>query len=118
MKKIAILDTGVGAKVDDFTKLNVKKSLDFTTSEFSELNPGLDDNGHGTTCAKIILKNANKSEIYSLKVLDKNRCGMISDLYKILYGFLNYPHKHYIYKQFHNCKSIHFTTNLPRLNEP
>ena len=37
---------------------------------------------------------------------------------EILYEFLNYPHKHYIYKQFHNCKNIHFTTNLPRLNEP
>ena len=41
-----------------------------------------------------------------------------NNLYEILYEFLNYPHKHYTYKQFHNCKNIHFTTNLPRLNEP
>lgn len=84
MKKIAILDTGVGASVDDFSRLHVKKSLDFTRVDFNELNNGLDDNGHGTTCAKIILKNANKSEIYSYKVLDKNRCGKVSDLYKAL----------------------------------
>lgn len=73
MRRIAILDTGVGASEDDFVKLHVKKSFDFTTPKFSESNIGLDDNGHGTTCAKIILKNAAKSEIYSLKVLDKNR---------------------------------------------
>lgn len=84
MKRIAILDTGVGARENDFTALHVKKSLDFTKSEFSELNTGLDDNGHGTTCAKIILKNVNQLEIYSLKVLDKNRCGSISDLYSAL----------------------------------
>lgn len=84
MKKVAILDTGVGASVDDFSRLHVKKSLDFTRDDFNEMNNGLDDNGHGTTCAKIILKNANKSEIYSLKVLDKNRCGKISDLYAAL----------------------------------
>lgn len=72
MRRIAILDTGVGASEDDFVKLHVKKSFDFTTPKFSESNIGLDDNGHGTTCAKIILKNAAKSEIYSLKVLDKN----------------------------------------------
>lgn len=77
MRRIAILDTGVGASEDDFVKLHVKKSFDFTTPKFSESNIGLDDNGHGTTCAKIILKNAAKSEIYSLKVLDKNRCGWI-----------------------------------------
>lgn len=74
MRRIAILDTGVGASEDDFVKLHVKKSFDFTTPKFSESNIGLDDNGHGTTCANIILKNAAKSEIYSLKVLDKNRC--------------------------------------------
>lgn len=84
MKKVAILDTGVGASSDDFSVLHVKKSLDFTRDNFNELNNGLDDNGHGTACAKIILKNANKSEIYSLKVLDKNRCGKISDLYAAL----------------------------------
>lgn len=84
MKKIAILDTGVGASVDDFSRLYVKKSLDFTRTDFNELNNGLDDNGHGTTCAKIILKNANKPEIYSFKVLDKNRCGKITDLYAAL----------------------------------
>ena len=84
MKKVAILDTGVGASVDDFSRLHVKKSLDFTRDVFDEMNNGLDDNGHGTTCAKIIIKNANKSEIYSLKVLDKNRCGKISDLYAAL----------------------------------
>lgn len=84
MKKIAILDTGVGASVDDFSGLHVKKSLDFTRVDFNKLNNGLDDNGHGTTCAKIILNNANKSEIYSFKVLDKNRCGKISDLYAAL----------------------------------
>lgn len=84
MKRIAILDTGVGASEDDFVKLHVKKSFDFTTPKFSESNIGLDDNGHGTTCAKIILKNAAKSEIYSLKVLDKNRCGKMLDLYVAL----------------------------------
>lgn len=61
MRRIAILDTGVGASEDDFVKLHVKKSFDFTTPKFSESNIGLDDNGHGTTCAKIILKNAAKS---------------------------------------------------------
>lgn len=55
MRRIAILDTGVGASEDDFVKLHVKKSFDFTTPKFSESNIGLDDNGHGTTCAKIIL---------------------------------------------------------------
>lgn len=49
MKKVAILDTGVGASVDDFSRLHVKKSLDFTRDVFDEMNNGLDDNGHGTT---------------------------------------------------------------------
>lgn len=84
MKKIAILDSGVGASSDDFYDMHVKKSIDFTKAKFDELIYGLDDNGHGTTCAKIILKNANKSEIYSLKVLDKNRCGKIANLYAAL----------------------------------
>lgn len=84
MGKIAILDTGVGAREDDFVKLHVKKSFDFTKTEFNESDIGLDDNGHGTTCAKIILKNADKSEIYSFKVLDKNRCGKMVDLYTAL----------------------------------
>ena len=48
MRRIAILDTGVGASEDDFVKLHVKKSFDFTTPKFSESNIGLDDNGHGT----------------------------------------------------------------------
>ena len=48
--------------------------------------------------------------------LSKNRESEI--LYVLLYEFLNYLHKHYIYKQFHNCKDIHFTMHLPRLNEP
>ncbi len=84
MSKIAILDTGVGSCAADFVNLHVKKSLDFTRCKFDESNIGLDDNGHGTTCAKIILKNANNSEIYSLKVLDENRCGKMSDLYAAL----------------------------------
>ena len=84
MEKIAILDTGVGASEDDFVKLHVKKSFDFTKPEFNESNIGLDYNGHGTTCAKIILKNADKSEIYSFKVLDKNRCGKMLNLYAAL----------------------------------
>ena len=84
MMRIAILDTGVGARNVDFDKLHVKKSFDFTKNEFNESDIGLDDNGHGTTCAKIILKNANKSEIYSFKVLDQNRCGKMLDLYKAL----------------------------------
>lgn len=84
MSKIAILDTGVGSSEADFVNLYVKKSLDFTRCKFSESNIGLDDNGHGTTCAKIILKNANNPEIYSFKVLDKNRCGKMSDLYAAL----------------------------------
>ena len=37
---------------------------------------------------------------------------------KILYLIFDYPHKHYTFKYFAVQKIIHFTTNLPRLNEP
>lgn len=101
MRRIAILDTGVGASEDDFVKLHVKKSFDFTTPKFSESNIGLDDNGHGTTCAKIILKNAAKSEIYSLKVLDKNRCFTIHIIRRltILQNLQNHQNRQNRYKQ-------------------
>lgn len=82
--KVAILDTGVGARREDFISLHVRKSIDFTKSGNYDLEEGLDDNGHGTACAKVIIKNAEKSDIYSLKVLDANRCGNIANLYRAL----------------------------------
>ena len=38
--------------------------------------------------------------------------------HQILYLIFDYPHKHYTFKHFEVLKTIHFTTNLPRLNEP
>ena len=35
-----------------------------------------------------------------------------------MYVICDYPYKHYIFKKFEVAKNIHFTTNLPRLNEP
>ena len=36
----------------------------------------------------------------------------------ILYLIFNYPHKYYTFKHFEVYWNTHFTTNLPRLNEP
>ena len=49
---------------------------------------------------------------------DIDICNMIAKLFKILYLIFDYPHKHYTFKHFEIQESTHFTTNLPRLNEP
>ena len=42
----------------------------------------------------------------------------MSELKEILYLIFDYPHKHCTFKHFEVQQSTHFTTNLPRLNEP
>lgn len=37
---------------------------------------------------------------------------------KILYLIFDYPHKYITFKHFEVYRNTHFTTNLPRLNEP
>lgn len=68
-KLVAVIDTGAD--------VGVVSSVNFTNEE------GADENGHGTTIVKKILDSADgKATIVSLKAINKNGKGLMTDVYK------------------------------------
>ena len=68
-KLVAVIDTGAD--------VGVVSSVNFTDED------GADENGHGTTIVKKILDSADgKATIVSLKAINKNGKGLMTDVYK------------------------------------
>jgi hypothetical protein len=71
-KKIVIVDSGVNRNIKEFNQ-NIIGGINFEYKDEKIIinNNYDDDNGHGTYCASIIQQVSNNTEMYIIKVLDK-----------------------------------------------
>jgi len=70
--RIGIIDSGIDLEL--FKSANVKAGIKFSLDENDNVissNDVVDNIGHGTAVASIILKKAPKAEIYPIKIFDK-----------------------------------------------
>jgi subtilisin family serine protease len=73
--KVALLDTGIDCEHPDIKAAITKGNIDIKSRcvTFSAtLDPKVDQNGHGTFCASILLKTAPEAALYIARVADDN----------------------------------------------
>jgi len=75
-KSVCILDTGINYNVFGLQLDNNVFGYDFINND----NDPLDDHGHGTSVANIILNVAPNTEIHAIKVIDNNGVGYYSNV--------------------------------------
>ena len=72
--KVAIIDTGINLGHIFFKNKNIKisgKSISYINGKLVYDDNFIDENGHGTACASVIVNLFNDVELYCLKVLNK-----------------------------------------------
>lgn len=92
--KIALLDSGIDITSSYFKKYLYRgTNINFTSTKYCVNNNFNDDNGHGSLCASVILKECNKVELYIIKII--NKFGITS------LGVLEYALERLLYEDIH-----------------